>query len=136
MAREGRRPAFPATGQLSRWFVWAVWFAKVFRPIEISNSQTAMGHARVITHVAQESQQEYMKYMSTRLISALIISLSLASCTSGPSAQRGTAIGALGGAAAGGIIGKSVGGAAVGAGIGALGGNIIGGARDERRGAK
>lgn len=56
----------------------------------------------------------------------------LASCTSGPKARTGTAIGALGGAAAGGLIGRNLGGAAVGAGIGALGGNMIGGAQDER----
>lgn len=61
-----------------------------------------------------------------------ILSVFLASCTSGPNAQTGTAVGALGGAAAGGLIGRSFGGAAVGAGIGALGGNIIGSAQDER----
>ncbi len=61
-----------------------------------------------------------------------MICLSLASCTSGPRARSGTAIGALGGAAAGGLVGRGLGGAAVGAGIGALGGNIIGGAQDER----
>ena len=62
----------------------------------------------------------------------LMLCLSLVSCTSGPRARSGTAIGALGGAAAGGLMGRSLGGAAVGAGIGALGGNIIGGAQDER----
>jgi 5'-3' exoribonuclease 2 len=62
----------------------------------------------------------------------LALSVCLTSCTSGPYAQRDTAIGALGGAAAGGIIGRSVGGAAVGAGLGALGGNLIGGQRDQR----
>lgn len=61
-----------------------------------------------------------------------MILTSLASCTSGPSARTGTAIGALGGAAAGGIMGRSLGGAALGAGVGALGGNLIGGAQDER----
>ncbi len=61
-----------------------------------------------------------------------MVCATLVSCTGGPSARSGTAIGALGGAAAGGLIGKSIGGAAVGAGIGALGGNIIGGAQDER----
>jgi 5'-3' exoribonuclease 2 len=53
----------------------------------------------------------------------LALSVCLTSCTSGPYAQR---------AAAGGIIGRSVGGAAVGAGLGALGGNLIGGQRDQR----
>jgi uncharacterized protein YcfJ len=58
------------------------------------------------------------------------------SCTSGPNARTGTVIGALGGAAAGGIIGNQSGrgleGAAIGAGLGALGGNLIGGAQDDR----
>ena len=70
--------------------------------------------------------------MNTFKFWGLIISTALISCTSGPRARSGTAIGALGGAAAGGLIGRSLGGAAVGAGIGALGGNIIGGAQDER----
>ncbi len=69
--------------------------------------------------------------MRTFFILALSVSLSFVACTGGPRARRGTAIGALGGAAAGGIIGRSFGGAAVGAGIGALGGNIIGGSQDE-----
>lgn len=62
--------------------------------------------------------------------------LSLASCQSGPNAQTGTVLGALGGAAAGGIIGHQSGrgleGAAIGAGLGGLGGNMIGGAQDQR----
>ncbi len=68
----------------------------------------------------------------TFLFWGLMVCVALSSCTSGPGARSGTAIGALGGAAAGGLMGKSLGGAAVGAGIGALGGNIIGGAQDER----
>lgn len=64
------------------------------------------------------------------------LGLGLASCTSGPNAQTGTVVGALGGAAAGGIIGHQSGrgleGAAIGAGLGALGGNLIGGAQDQR----
>ena len=67
---------------------------------------------------------------------AILSSLTFTSCTSGPNARTGTAIGALGGAAAGGIIGNQSGrgleGAAIGAGLGALGGNVIGGAQDER----
>ena len=70
--------------------------------------------------------------MKKLTIWGLMICTSVISCTSGPRARSGTAIGALGGAAAGGIIGRSFGGAAVGAGIGALGGNIIGGEQDER----
>jgi hypothetical protein len=60
--------------------------------------------------------------MRAFLLTALIISVSLVACSSGPSARKGTAIGALGGAAAGGIMGGSFGSAAVGAGIGAVGG--------------
>lgn len=68
---------------------------------------------------------------------ATFAATALTSCESGPNARTGTAIGALGGAAAGGIIGNQSGrgleGAAIGAGLGALGGNVIGGAQDERR---
>ncbi len=64
------------------------------------------------------------------------MSFSLVSCTSGPNARTGTVIGALGGATAGGIIGHQRGrgleGAAIGAGLGGLGGNVIGGAQDQR----
>jgi uncharacterized membrane protein YebE (DUF533 family) len=67
---------------------------------------------------------------------SLFAALSLVSCATGPNAQTGTVIGALGGAAAGGIIGNQSGrgleGAAIGAGIGALGGNAIGNAQDQR----
>ena len=66
----------------------------------------------------------------------ILASFTLTSCESGPNARTGTALGALGGAAAGGIIGNQRGrgleGAAIGAGLGALGGNMIGGAQDER----
>jgi 5'-3' exoribonuclease 2 len=63
-------------------------------------------------------------------------SFSTMSCSSGPNARTGTVLGALGGAGLGGIIGHQSGrgleGAAIGAGLGALGGNMIGGAQDER----
>ena len=63
-------------------------------------------------------------------------SFSTMSCSSGPNARTGTVLGALGGAGLGGIIGHQSGrgleGAAIGAGLGALGGNLIGGAQDER----
>ncbi len=66
----------------------------------------------------------------------ILSALTFTSCESGPNARTGTALGALGGAAAGGIIGNQSGrgleGAAIGAGLGALGGNAIGGAQDER----
>ena len=69
---------------------------------------------------------------------AILAAFTLTSCTSGPNARTGTVIGALGGAAAGGIIGNQSGrgleGAAIGAGAGALGGNLIGDAQDERNG--
>ena len=66
----------------------------------------------------------------------IAVSLTFTACTSGPNARTGTVIGALGGAAAGGIIGNQSGrgleGAAIGAGLGGLGGNVIGGAQDQR----
>ncbi len=69
-------------------------------------------------------------------IAMLVSSASLVSCSSSPRAQTGTVIGALGGAGVGGIIGSQSGrgleGAAIGAGLGALGGNLIGGAQDQR----
>jgi len=73
--------------------------------------------------------------MKTFLLASLT-SLSLISCNSGPNAQTGTVIGALGGAAVGGIIGNQSGrgleGAAIGAGLGGVAGNAIGGAQDQR----
>jgi uncharacterized membrane protein len=70
------------------------------------------------------------------IITTLTLLLSVVSCQSGPNAQTGTVLGALGGAAAGGIIGHQSGrgleGAVIGAGIGGLGGNMIGGAQDQR----
>ena len=71
--------------------------------------------------------------MKTLYFAILFSSVSLASCTNGPNARNGTVIGALGGAAVGGIASRSIGGAAVGAGVGALAGNYIGGRRDGRR---
>lgn len=69
-------------------------------------------------------------------LTALVVASGLVSCASGPAAQQGTVIGALGGAAAGGIIGNQSGrgleGAAIGAGLGALAGNAIGDSRDRR----
>lgn len=74
--------------------------------------------------------------MKLLLICTLLSSASLISCSNGPNARTGTVIGALGGAAAGGIIGNQSGrgleGAAIGAGLGALGGNVIGGSNDQR----
>lgn len=70
------------------------------------------------------------------LTASLMIPLGLSSCTSGPNARTGTVLGGLGGAAAGGIIGHQSGrgleGAAIGGGLGALGGNVVGGAQDQR----
>lgn len=66
----------------------------------------------------------------------LLCGASLVSCASGPNAQTGTVLGALGGAAAGGIIGHQSGrglqGAAIGAAAGGVGGNMIGNAQDQR----
>lgn len=76
--------------------------------------------------------------MKLFILLAVLAATTLTSCESGPNARTGTAIGALGSAAAGGIIGNQRGrgleGAAIGAGLGAVGGNLIGGAQDERNG--
>jgi uncharacterized protein YcfJ len=70
------------------------------------------------------------------LLLASVASLSLVSCASGPNARTGTVLGALGGAAAGGIIGHQSGrgleGAALGAGLGGVAGNVIGDSQDQR----
>jgi outer membrane protein with glycine zipper len=74
--------------------------------------------------------------MKTFILNAMAV-VSLASCATGPSAQSGSVIGGLGGAAVGGIIGNQSGrgleGAAIGAGLGALAGNAIGNSQDQRR---
>lgn len=74
--------------------------------------------------------------MKLILACAFLTPFFLSSCSSGPNAQTGTVVGALGGAAAGGIIGNQSGrgleGAAIGAGLGALGGNLIGSSSDQR----
>lgn len=79
----------------------------------------------------------HMKLKILPLIPLLAIS-ALPSCATGPNAQQGSVIGALGGAAAGGIIGNQSGrgleGAAIGAGLGALAGNALGNSRDQRYG--
>jgi uncharacterized protein YcfJ len=71
-----------------------------------------------------------------KTILILLSAVSLVSCATGPNAQTGSVIGALGGAAVGGIIGNQSGrgleGAAIGAGLGALGGNAIGNSRDQQ----
>lgn len=97
--------------------------------------------AAVARRAAKTSQpllnrkSNYCHFMRSLIIASLLV-LPLASCTSGPNAQTGTVIGALGGAAAGGIIGNQSGrgleGAAIGAGVGGLAGNAIGGAQDQR----
>jgi uncharacterized protein YcfJ len=73
--------------------------------------------------------------MKTLTLSLLAV-ISISSCATGPNAQTGSVIGALGGAAVGGIIGNQSGrgleGALIGGGIGALGGNAIGNSQDQR----
>ncbi len=73
-----------------------------------------------------------MKQITLSILAIVTIS----SCATGPNAQQGAVIGALGGAAVGGLIGHQSGrgleGAAIGAGVGALGGNAIGNAQDQR----
>jgi uncharacterized protein YcfJ len=74
-----------------------------------------------------------------KTILTFLSALSLVSCATGPNAQTGSVLGALGGAAVGGIIGNQSGrgleGAAIGAGLGALGGNALGNAKDQRNAA-
>jgi len=71
-------------------------------------------------------------------IPALVSALALSSCESGPNAQTGTGVGAVGGALAGGIIGHQSGhtaeGAIIGGVVGGAAGNAIGGAQDRRNG--
>lgn len=71
-----------------------------------------------------------------KIILTTLSAVSLVSCATGPNAQSGSVLGALGGAAVGGIIGNQSGrgleGAAIGAGLGALGGNAIGNSRDQQ----
>ena len=73
--------------------------------------------------------------MKTLTLSLLAV-ISISSCATGPNAQTGSVVGALGGAAVGGIIGNQSGrgleGALIGGGIGALGGNAIGNSQDQR----
>lgn len=77
----------------------------------------------------------------TKLVSSLLtcaVAAGLASC-GGPNSQTGAVIGALGGAAAGGIIGHQSGrgleGAAIGGALGAVGGAVVGDAQDQRNAA-
>jgi hypothetical protein len=71
-------------------------------------------------------------------ISTAVISFAAMSCAQGPDAQQGTALGGLGGAAAGAIIGhqtgNAVGGAVVGGVLGATAGNAIGNSKDQKQG--
>jgi outer membrane lipoprotein SlyB len=71
--------------------------------------------------------------MKTLLLCTMLTSTTLVSCSHGPRAREGTVIGALGGAAIGGLSSRSLGGAAVGASVGALAGNMIGGSMDRHR---
>ncbi|GAA5143376.1 hypothetical protein GCM10023213_31030 [Prosthecobacter algae] len=82
------------------------------------------------------SLESNLNILMKRIFFSLIAASSLVSCATGPNAQTGTVVGALGGAAAGGIIGNQSGrgleGAAIGAGLGALAGNAIGNSQDQR----
>ena len=73
-----------------------------------------------------------------KLVSLLLVvttAASLASC-GGPNSQTGAVLGALGGAAVGGIIGHQSGrgleGAAIGGALGGVGGAVVGDAQDKR----
>lgn len=76
--------------------------------------------------------------MKTQVIrlSLIAVAAALVSCASGPNATTGTALGGLGGAALGGIIGHQSGrgleGAAIGAVAGGAAGNLIGSGQDQR----
>ncbi len=80
-----------------------------------------------------------MKIPSLLLTSSAILTIALSSCAApaGPNTQRGTATGALLGAAAGGIIGHQSGRGLEGAAIGAVGGGsagaLYGNAKDQER---
>jgi hypothetical protein len=62
--------------------------------------------------------------MKTLILGTLLASLSVVSCSNSPNARTGTVIGSQSG--------RGLEGAAIGAGLGALGGNLIGGSRDQR----
>ena len=90
----------------------------------------------VTVSVATIEIQLYRMHMKNTLLT-LLSAVSLVSCASGPNAQTGSVLGALGGAAIGGIIGNQSGrgleGAAIGAGLGALGGNALGNSKDQQQ---
>lgn len=74
----------------------------------------------------------------TKIIQSILVlatAATVASC-GGPNSQTGAVIGALGGAAAGGIIGHQSGrgleGAAIGGALGGVGGAVVGDAQDQR----
>ena len=80
-----------------------------------------------------------MRTISIRL-TLIAAAAALVSCASGPNATTGTALGGLGGAALGGIIGHQSGrgleGAAIGAVAGGAAGNLIGNGQDQRNGQR
>jgi phage tail tape-measure protein len=75
---------------------------------------------------------ESVKRLSIAIFVMAVMGVMVAGCAGGPltTREKGTGIGALGGAAAGGLIGAAVGrpaaGALIGAGLGAGGGALIG----------
>lgn len=86
-----------------------------------------------------KTQLQTVMKLHTLLLSTLAIfsAAIMSSCATGPYAQYGTAVGGLGGAALGGVIGNQSGrpleGAAIGAVAGGLVGNQIGAANDQYR---
>ena len=74
--------------------------------------------------------------MKKGILSIAMAGALLSGVSCGPNAQTGAALGGLGGAAIGGIVGHQSGrgleGAAIGAGAGAITGGVLGNARDER----
>ena len=94
------------------------------------------GDPRLLRPNNQTQNYTTMKKLALSLVTGLMLASTLVSCAGGPNAQQGTVIGALGGAAVGGIIGNQSGrgleGAAIGAGLGGLAGNAIGDSQDRR----
>jgi hypothetical protein len=116
------------------------WIEGVSRLSSFAEYDRGKSEVRFVTGATQWRCSQFKKnqytLMKTFILHAMAV-VSLASCATGPSAQTGSVIGGLTGAAAGGIIGNQSGrgleGAAIGAGLGALAGNAIGNSQDQRR---
>lgn len=89
-----------------------------------------------VAMLKSDIRTNHMKHTYITIPSLCACAVFAVSCTNSPNARQGTAIGAIGGAAAGGIIGNQSGrpleGALIGGALGGVGGNVIGGNQDER----